>query len=338
MFFSKHFASKVSWALVLLSTIFFVSGFTALLYQVVWQRVLGLFSGSDVRSVTIVVASYLAGLGLGSLLGGWLSDRLSRRRAVEVFGFSNLAIAVFAVFSRFLFYDLLFIRLRLLAESPTLLLPIVFISLLIPTSLMGLSLPLLSKAISGEIERAAARIGLLYGINTLGSGLGTLISGWYLIGTLGYEKTIYLGAFLSALVGLAALISASLFKGQRPRLTAHTAAVTPLQRSVPSIRQWYVLVLSIWLCRNFLRNHLVSGFGHCLAVDRLYLCPSPGVYFGQQCSRKLNWSESRPIDSQSAQGIPVYSRNCCRLLSPGCLADQSVLAGSSRAAFRYWLH
>ncbi len=153
-----------------------------------WQRVLGLFSGSDIRSVTIVVASYLAGLGLGSLWGGSLSDRLSRRRAVEVFGLSNLAIGVFAVFSRYLFYDLLFLRLRLLAESPTLLLLIVFISLLIPTSLMGLSLPLLSKAISGEIEQTASRIGLLYGINTLETGLGTLISGWYLVGTLGYEK------------------------------------------------------------------------------------------------------------------------------------------------------
>jgi predicted membrane-bound spermidine synthase len=242
MFSAKDSASRAPWALLVLAVAFFISGFTALLYQVVWQRVLGLFSGSDVRSVTIVVASYLAGLGLGSLWGGLLSDRLSRRRAVQIFGLSNLAIAVFAVFSRFLFYDLLFLRLRLLAESPVLLLPIVFISLLIPTSLMGLSLPLLSKAISGTIERAAARIGLLYGINTLGAGLGTLISGWYLVGTLGYEKTIYLGAILSALVGLAALTSASHFGGKLDSRAIHTAAVAHLQPSVPSVRQWYGLV------------------------------------------------------------------------------------------------
>ena len=55
---------KMSGAVFALFGIFFISGFTALFYQVVWQRLLGLFSGSDVRSVTIVVASYLLGLGL----------------------------------------------------------------------------------------------------------------------------------------------------------------------------------------------------------------------------------------------------------------------------------
>jgi spermidine synthase len=242
MLSSKQYISKASWALLVLSTSFFISGFTALLYQVVWQRVLGLFSGSDVRSVTIVVASYLAGLGLGSLIGGVLSDRLSRRKAVQIYGLSNLGIAIFAVFSRFLFYDLLFLRLKLLAESPTLLLLIVFISLLIPTSLMGLSLPILSKAISGKFERVASRIGLLYGINTLGSGLGTLVSGWYLLGTLGYEKTIYLGAALSALVGLVALAGASRFDDKLPVRTIDSAIVTGSQHRVSSIREWYILV------------------------------------------------------------------------------------------------
>ncbi|HEY9659283.1 MAG TPA: fused MFS/spermidine synthase, partial [Allocoleopsis sp.] len=191
--------------------IFFVSGFTALLYQVVWQRMLGLFSGSDVRSVTIVVTSYLLGLGLGSLLGGFFSDRLSRRKAVQVYGYCNLGIAAFAVLSRFLFYDLLFQQLKPLAQSNALMLLIVLLSLLIPTTLMGVSLPLIAKATSQQANQAAPRIGLLYGMNTLGSGWGTLLSGWYLVGTFGYERTIYLGAMLSALVGMIALSSAAQF-------------------------------------------------------------------------------------------------------------------------------
>ena len=235
--------TKNPWAMTVLFALFFVSGFTALLYQVAWQRMLGLFSGSDVRSVTIIVASYLLGLGVGNLISGYGSDRLNNRQCVRVYGFCNLGIAVFAVVSRFLFYDLLFLKLRYLAHSPVLMLAIVFVSLLIPTTLMGLSLPLLSKAINRSVHEAASRIGWLYGVNTLGSGLGTLISGWYIVGTFGYEKTVYLGAVLSALVGSIALVLAQGFRANyvspQQQTTIHN--FTP-QTSRKSLKEWYLLV------------------------------------------------------------------------------------------------
>ena len=106
---------SIAWTMPALLAMFFISGFTALLYQVVWQRMLGLFSGSDVRSVTIVIAAYLLGLGLGNWLGSLWSDRFSSRKAVQLYGFCNLGIALFAVCSRYLFYDLLFERLKPLA-------------------------------------------------------------------------------------------------------------------------------------------------------------------------------------------------------------------------------
>lgn len=231
-------------AVPILFGLFFFSGFTALLYQVVWQRLLGLFSGSDVRSVTIVVAAYLLGLGVGSWVGSIWSDRLSDRRAIQAYGFCNLGIAVFAVFSRFLFYDLLFLRWQFLAQSTALSLLIVFISLLIPTLLMGLGLPLVSKTVSRSVSRAAARIGLLYGINALGSGVGTLISGWYIVGTLGYEGTVYLGAALSALVGLVALSCAGSFAAVvPPQPTAATASLRPQSLS-PWLAGWCLLVFA----------------------------------------------------------------------------------------------
>ncbi|MGL4618595.1 MAG: fused MFS/spermidine synthase, partial [Chroococcidiopsis sp.] len=135
-------------AIPALFIVYFLSGFTALLYQVVWQRMLGLFSGSDVRSVTIVVASYLLGLGVGGWLGGWISDRLSNRQAVQIYSCCNFGIAIFAICSRFLFYNLLFLQGKSLAQSPAMMLAIVFVSLLIPTTLMGVSLPLVTKATS----------------------------------------------------------------------------------------------------------------------------------------------------------------------------------------------
>ncbi|WP_319419386.1 fused MFS/spermidine synthase [Pleurocapsa sp. FMAR1] len=231
------------WAITVVFSLFFISGFTALLYQVAWQRMLGLFSGSDVRSVTVVIASYLLGLGLGNLISSYNCDRLNNRQCVQVYGLCNLGIAIFAVLSRFLFYDLLFLRLQYLAQSGLLMLAIVFVSLLIPTTLMGLSLPLLSKAINRGVENAASRIGWLYGVNTLGSGLGTLVSGWYLIGTFGYEKTVYLGATFSSLVCLTALIIARQFKNtnlSRQKDRADFATSVPKQQK--SIREWYLLV------------------------------------------------------------------------------------------------
>ena len=236
-------ALATPWATTILFTLFFVSGFTALLYQVAWQRMLGLFSGSDVRSVTIVVASYLLGLGLGNLISSRHSDRFNSRQCVQTYGLCNLGIALFAVSSRFLFYDLLFLRLQYLARSPFLMLGIVLVSLLIPTTFMGLSLPLLSKAINRDVDQAASRIGWLYGVNTLGSGLGTLISGWYIVGTFGYEKTIYLGAVFSTCVSLTALMIAQQFGKDHYGVSQNTTSIAPpRQRKQKSIKEWYLLV------------------------------------------------------------------------------------------------
>ncbi|MBE9044397.1 fused MFS/spermidine synthase [Pleurocapsales cyanobacterium LEGE 10410] len=234
----------------LLFALYFVSGFTALLYQVAWQRMLGLFSGSDVRSVTIIVASYLLGLGLGNLIGGSTSDRLTNRQCVMVYGCCNLGIASFALASRFIFYDLLFLRLQYLAQSLTVTLGIVLISLLIPTVLMGISLPMLSKAINRSTDGAASLIGWLYGFNTLGSGLGTLVSGWYIVGTLGYARTVYLGASFSTFVGLSALALASQFPNysfregksiSKPEITSSFERSNSIQ-SAETLKSWYVLI------------------------------------------------------------------------------------------------
>lgn len=218
--------------LVVLMGAFFVSGFSALLYQVVWQRMLGLFSGSDVRSVTIVTGAYLAGLGVGSLLGTTFADRMTSRRAVQIYGLCNLGIAAFAFLSRFLYYDLLFLELNTLARSPVILLVIVFISLLLPTALMGISLPLLSKALVRKIENAPSLITWLYGVNTFGAGVGTVVSGWYLIGSFGYEGTVYIGAVLSALVGFTTLTIARQFPTDD---STATATITFSLKNIPRV-------------------------------------------------------------------------------------------------------
>jgi spermidine synthase len=195
--------------------LFFVSGFAALLYQVIWQRVLTLFSGADVYSVTIIVAAFMAGLGLGSLAGGYLADRLDLGRRILLFAAAELAVAFFAFVSLWLYYDLLYLQLGHLAISPVVLAVVLFVSLVWPTFLMGMTLPLLARTLTQRVEGAAGTIGALYGANTLGAAMGALITTWVFMRTIGFEATVALGAFLNTVAALGAVGLWRHFRGRR---------------------------------------------------------------------------------------------------------------------------
>src|ERR1700730_17175209 len=91
--------SRASWYRWIAFGVFFFSGFAALLYQIVWQRLLVFFSGADVYSVTLIVTSFMAGLGLGNLVGGHWADRSSRRTNVMIFIAAEIAILIFGLLS-----------------------------------------------------------------------------------------------------------------------------------------------------------------------------------------------------------------------------------------------
>jgi predicted membrane-bound spermidine synthase len=178
--------------------VFFTSGFAALLYQVIWQRVLALFSGADVFSVTIIVAAFMGGLGCGNLAGGHLADRVSRTTCLLLFAGAELAIAAFALVSRPLYYDVLYASVgdRML---PTLAVgTMLFVSLLWPTFFMGLSLPLLARGLTTAIEDAARVIGSLYGWNTLGAAVGAFATPWLLLRHFDFETCLWIGAGMNA--------------------------------------------------------------------------------------------------------------------------------------------
>lgn len=186
--------------------LFFASGFAALLYQTIWQRMLGFFSGVDVYSVTITVAAFMAGLGCGSLAGGHLADRLSSKNRLLAFGIAEGIITLFALGSKWIFYDLLYLRWSGLADSPFLLPVVLFVSLLIPTFCMGMTLPILAKTFTAKIEAASAIIGYLYGVNTLGAAVGALITPWILLRHFGFADILQIGAALNAICAIGALI------------------------------------------------------------------------------------------------------------------------------------
>ena len=98
-------------ARVIFVFVFVASGVAALIYQTIWQRMLTLFGGADVFSVTIVVAAFMGGLGFGHLAGGHLADRLDGRHRLIAFAACEIAVALFAIASPWIYYDWLYVRL-----------------------------------------------------------------------------------------------------------------------------------------------------------------------------------------------------------------------------------
>lgn len=184
--------------------VFFLSGFAALLYQVIWQRLLVFFSGADVYSVTVIVAAFMGGLGAGSLAGGHLADRLGPRRCLLAFAIAELFVGLFGLVSKPLYYDTLYTGYAQLAASPGAAAVALFLTLLVPTFAMGLSLPLLARALAGDLHAAPRVIGSLYGWNTLGAAAGAFTAPWVLIPRFGLERSLWIAAAVNVVCALVA--------------------------------------------------------------------------------------------------------------------------------------
>ncbi len=180
--------------------VFFFSGFTCLIYQVVWQRLLTVNYGVGAVSITLVVSVYMFGLGLGSLLGGWLADRSSDPCALYSMLEAGLGVAGVVSFPLILALG------RLTADKPPAVSVIcLFAFLCLPTLLMGISLPLLTAIftrLTGDLLHSVSR---LYFINTLGAASGALLTGYLLISLLGLDGCIYLAAAVDLVAAVAIL-------------------------------------------------------------------------------------------------------------------------------------
>ena len=179
--------------------VFFLSGFAALLYQVVWQRLLMIFSGADVYSATLVVAAFMGGLGAGSLWGGRAADRLGPAGSLRAFAAAELMVGLFGLASKGVYYDSLYGRYPHLAATPALTAVVLFATLLAPTFLMGLSLPLLARGLTRNLHATPRMIGTLYGFNTLGAAAGAFTAPWVLIPKFGLERSLWIAAALNVL-------------------------------------------------------------------------------------------------------------------------------------------
>ena len=210
--------------------VFFLSGFAALLYQVVWQRMLVLFSGADVYSITVIVSAFMGGLGAGSFAGGRVADRIGARLSLRAFAAVEAAIAVCGLLSKPIYYDLLYTRTSHWGAHPLVATIVLIISLLPPTFLMGMSLPLIARALTTQIASAGKVIGSLYSWNTLGAATGAFMTTWMLVPALGFDGSLFVGAAINAACAIATYSLA-----RRPVLqaTPQSPAATATSTTLP---------------------------------------------------------------------------------------------------------
>src|SRR5437879_3924133 len=196
------------------SLLFLLSGATGLVYELLWVRLLYQAFGSTIQSVTTVVAAYMGGLGLGAW---WLGRRADHHpKPAALYGRLEIAIGVFGLLSP-LVLSLAHQAYVAVARgfgiggtaSPALRFGLAALVLLVPTTLMGGTLPVLTRAFMGaERERLQRALARLYGLNTLGAVAGTALAGFVLIEHVGIRLSLWGTAAANLGLGAAALVLA----------------------------------------------------------------------------------------------------------------------------------
>ena len=185
-----------------LAAIFFISGFSALIYQVCWQRLLFTGFGVDLTSVTIIISIFMVGLGMGAFYGGRMADKF-KENTIFIFCLIELLIGVFGFFSSKL---ILLLQDHFVYSSILKISFLNFILLLFPTFLMGSTLPLLTSFFNRFLNNVGESIGVLYFYNTLGAGFGALGTGFIFFNYIGLSETIYIAATLNVIVAISGFI------------------------------------------------------------------------------------------------------------------------------------
>lgn len=192
--------------------IFAVSGFCAMSYEVIWAKLLGLIVGPTTYSFTIVLVTFILGLALGSMIFGWIADRIAE--PVKLLIFTQIGAALFALVvsqllgnSQLFFAKMIFSfkdRFVLLSTVKAI---ILFAFMIGPTFCLGATFPLVGKIYTQSAAKVGRSIGFAYAVNTIGAVLGSFCAGFVLIPWFGKENSL---SFVAALQLLTAFVFAVL--------------------------------------------------------------------------------------------------------------------------------
>ena len=197
----------------------FVSGFTAMLYEVTWIRLLSLVLGSSTYSFSLMLAAFISGITLGSFLLSKLT--IKDKHAFLTFGLAELGIA-FALILSLPFYErlpFLFVKLSgtfirkpenfISYQSAQFL--VAFLVMLLPAVFLGLTLPLAGKLASGKLKLLGKDTGAVFAFNSAGNIIGAGLTGLVLIPILGLKRTMDLGILLNVVLGIIIIVACDTF-------------------------------------------------------------------------------------------------------------------------------
>jgi spermidine synthase len=253
--------------------------------------------------VTVVVAAFMGGLGIGTLVGGRVADRLGPRGSLLAFVFAELLVGLFGLISKSLYYDVLYVRYSHLGATPGVAAVLLFLTLLLPTFFMGLSLPLLARALTSSLSATPRVIGMLYGLNTLGAAAGAFAAPWVLISRFGLERSLWIAAAVNlvcaALATRLTTLGTKLDHASEATVQNATNERSPLGAESLSFRSWVMiygltgfialgLEIAWFRLLGVLLKSTAFTFGTLLAV---YLC---GLGAGAAVGSRLAARSRRP--------------------------------------------
>jgi spermidine synthase len=219
--------------------LFFLSGFSSLIYEVIWVRLLTRFVGGGNFSVSIVLAVFMGGLALGSLIAArWIDRVRNLRRLILVYGLLELAIGAYAILFPRILTNMTPIYAFLYCHGPEGMPYNLFSSLIstilliLPTTLMGATLPLLCRYYIASARKMGTRMGLLYGINTIGAAMGALTCGFWMIRYLGVQNTVFAAFAMNLFIAMVSIVIGSTHAGTEATL----AGAGPSDEGLPASR------------------------------------------------------------------------------------------------------
>ena len=221
--------------------LFFATGACGLVYQQLWVRLLSLVFGVTVYAVSTVLASFFAGLALGSFFAGRLVDRA--RRPLQWYGVAEVLVGLAALGTMAALSAVERVYVGMaggLPDSVGALTVVRFILsftvLLVPATLMGASLPIVVRSALVRSGHLGERVSMLYATNTAGAIIGTVLAGFWLIGERGLTFSFRLAAVVNIAVGFAAMLGSRRWETDRPfqRIAAPRHTV---ERTGPTLQE-----------------------------------------------------------------------------------------------------
>jgi spermidine synthase len=309
--------------------VFFASGASALAFEMLWFRQAGLALGNSIWASSLVLAAFMGGLGIGNAVAARYGERV--RDPIRLYAIAEASIAITGVALVMLLPHLgalLAPALRPLLDEGVLIntarLAVAFSLLLIPSTAMGMTLPLVTRALAPHVDTFGPTLGRLYGLNTLGAVAGVLLTETWLIGAYGIRGT----ALIAGAINLAAAAAAFwLSMGSDPgdgstqgvessRIRGQTPESTRVRGLTPEARPWLLAAFATGFCLLALeviwfRLLLLFIKGHATALALILALVLVGIAAGGLIAAA--WLRRRPSAWRAAGPAAFVAGATCAI-------------------------